>query len=442
VRAECADNDCRRPKLVAGSAEALETPSVPPATSAPDPPPTVPKDDDLEAIKKAGDDAASVGGGLLFGGDPYRDELQPHHPNNKSSRDINKPQSPDPMQHNPYISEGSSGEWPVDLPMPRILFSRTQRLPPSKHLDLVCRVERIGLVGDVIFDLRHQKLDPITWIGESLFRSGNERRRYPNRPYLWFPWYGVYTSDLSKNETCRATRGQGLSRTKREIIEQEFSPEQIVLPGDRISVDRVDIVDDPSLKMRDVVQETPVRLAFLKINRQDGSIAGVDTPLRFFRQQIKHDSINIMEVVSNIRKIIHKPKNQIEYQKLLENAESIAASIHYSLYKLNIGDKLPEVEDIVSSSIMLGQYWAKSEAATTVEPLAIIAEQSKIKSSIGGVKGGNTRRNRPWRSIAQILIIKERRKNPIFSQDALATHVLALWADENISPPTHKVIKN
>jgi hypothetical protein len=193
--------------------------------------------------------------------------------------------------------------------------------------------------------------------------------------------------------------------------------------------------------MRDVVQETPVRLGFLKINRQDGSIAGVDTPLRFFRQQIKHDSTNIMDVVSNIRKIIYKPKNQIEFQKLLENAESIAASIHYSLYKLNIGDKLPEVEDIVSSSIMLGQYWAKSEAATTAEPLAIIAEQSKIKSSEGGVKGSNTRRNRPWRSIAQILIIKERRKNPIFSRDALATHVLALWADENISPPTHKVLK-
>jgi hypothetical protein len=33
------------PKLVAGSAEALETRSVPPATSVPDPPPTAPKDD-------------------------------------------------------------------------------------------------------------------------------------------------------------------------------------------------------------------------------------------------------------------------------------------------------------------------------------------------------------------------------------------------------------
>jgi hypothetical protein len=108
---------------------------------------------------------------------------------------------------------------------------------------------------------------------------------------------------------------------------------------------------------------------------------------------------------------------------------------------LNIGDKLSEVEDIVSSSIMLGQYWAKSEAATTAEPLALIAEQSKIKSSKGGVKGGNTRRNRPWRSIAKISIIKERHKNPIFSQNKLATHVLALWADKNINPPTHKVLK-
>jgi hypothetical protein len=72
--------------------------------------------------------------------------------------------------------------------------------------------------------------------------------------------------------------------------------------------------------MRDVVQETPVRLAFLKIDRQDGSIVAVDTPLRFFIQQIKQDSIDIMDVISNIRKIIYKPRNQIELQELLENA--------------------------------------------------------------------------------------------------------------------------
>jgi uncharacterized protein YjbI with pentapeptide repeats len=49
-----------------GADETLEVPSAPTATSAPDLPPSVPADDDLDAIKKAVDDAASVGGALWF----------------------------------------------------------------------------------------------------------------------------------------------------------------------------------------------------------------------------------------------------------------------------------------------------------------------------------------------------------------------------------------
>jgi hypothetical protein len=71
---------------------------------------------------------------------------------------------------NPYISEGSESEWPAGLPMPKVLFRRPQPLSPNEHLELVCRVERTGVVGDVIFDLRHPKLDPMGWIAESLLK--------------------------------------------------------------------------------------------------------------------------------------------------------------------------------------------------------------------------------------------------------------------------------
>jgi hypothetical protein len=74
---------------------------------------------------------------------------------------------------------------------------REHRLPPNEHLELVCSLERTGIVGDVIFDLRHPKLDPIKWTAESLLRTREDKRRGPDRPYLWFPWYGEYTPDFS-----------------------------------------------------------------------------------------------------------------------------------------------------------------------------------------------------------------------------------------------------
>ena len=75
---------------------------------------------------------------------------------------MNTPSTGRAGPENPYISEGSSSDWPPDLPKPRRLFTRACRLPPNEHLELVCSVERTGIVGDVIFDLRHPRLDPLS----------------------------------------------------------------------------------------------------------------------------------------------------------------------------------------------------------------------------------------------------------------------------------------
>ena len=173
------------------------------------------------------------------------------------------------VSENPYISEGSNGDWPADLPMPRVLFRRKHRLPPNEHLELVCSVERTGVVGDVIFDLRHPKLDPVHWSAESLVRSEEVRRRYPGRPFLWFPWYGEYKAELSKSMAERAAREQRLSSAKKRALEQEFVPEQIIYPGDRISLRQIDSNDFSGFKMRDVIKEEAI-MTLLQIIRHDG----------------------------------------------------------------------------------------------------------------------------------------------------------------------------
>jgi hypothetical protein len=177
---------------------------------------------------------------------------------------------------NPYISEGSSSDWPADLPKPRRLFPRGHRLPPNEHLELLCSLERTGVVGDVIFDLRHPSLDSLSWTVESLLRPRKDQRRYPNRPYLWFPWYGSYTQELSRNRAQIAAKERNSSRIKRSNIEIEYTTEHIIYPGDKIYISQIeDLTLFVGIKMRDVVIEDSVKLAYLNINRTDGAIIHV-----------------------------------------------------------------------------------------------------------------------------------------------------------------------
>jgi hypothetical protein len=198
-----------------------------------------------------------------------------------------------PPSKNPYISKGSEREWPAGLPMPKVLFQRAQQLPPNEHLELVCRVERTGVVGDVIFDLRHPKLDPTGWSAESLLRSEEERRRCPGRPFLWFPWYGEYSLEFSKSRSRIAANGKNLASARRVALETEFTPELIVSRGDTISLRQVDPEDLTGLEMRDVVQGEAVRLAQLEITRPDQTVIGVETPLRFFSTSASTPTNNV-----------------------------------------------------------------------------------------------------------------------------------------------------
>ena len=215
--------------------------------------------------------------------------------------------------------------------MPRVLFPRTQRLPPNEHLELVCSVERTGVVGDVIFDLRHPKLDPTDWSAESLLRSEEDRRRYPGRPFLWFPWYGEYRLELSKSKSHSATKGQSLSGAKKMRLRKSFLLSKSFIPGDRISLRQIDPGDLTSLKMRDVVQGESVRLALLEITRTDGTIMSVETPLRFFSRHILIHRNSVDFVTSEIRTIVKNARNTREVRRIAEGGRAcVKIALAYS----------------------------------------------------------------------------------------------------------------
>src|SRR5208283_1599152 len=112
-----------------------------------------------------------------------------------------------------------------------------------------------------------------------------------------------------------------------------------------------------------------------------------------------------------------------------------------SINLLEYKEKLSELEDVVSMSILLGQFLAKAEAATTVEPLAEFAKQSQQKASESGLKSAEVRRNREWRSIANDLVTSIRLKQPHLSQDDVATEIAALWTKDVPKAPGHKTLK-
>jgi hypothetical protein len=338
----------------------------------------------------------------------------------------------------PYISLGSDSVWPGDLPTPRTLVPRTHKLAPHQHLDLVCSIERTGIVGDVIFDLRHPQLDPTRWIAESLGRSERDRRRYSNRPFLWFPWYGEYPPDWAKSCVTRVTKHRIISRAKKVALEKEFLPEYIVNRGDKISLDQAEILVKTTHKERDTLRDEPIKLAILTITRSDGTIKEIDTPLRFFPRSALYNNTRADIVAKTIRNIIDKAANSLEVNRIALEADIIASLIN-SETRGQATDL--SLENLIGLSITLGRLWAKAEAATEAEPMAELAERSHQKSRDGGVRSGEIRRNAPWRQIALPEIKAIREENPNYSQDRVAEHVAGGWKNEKIQNPTHKTLK-
>jgi hypothetical protein len=145
--------------------------------------------------------------------------------------------------------------------------------------------------------------------------------------------------------------------------------------------------------------------------------------------------------LSRIRTMIKDATARGTIRRIATEAEYIGAMIHSRIHMQISERETAELEDIASLSILLGQLWAKAESATTVQPLAELAQRSQLKAKEGGVKSGSIRRNAPWRQIAQKLAIDIRQREPSFSQDDVASDISTLWTEATPKAPGHETLK-
>ena len=337
----------------------------------------------------------------------------------------------------------------LQLPRPRLPFPRDRDPPRDRHLELICRVERVGVVEGVGFDLRHPKLDPVDWVAESLGRAERDRRRYPGRPFLWFPWYGPYSAEIQKREAGRSPGWRRFSEAKKRAIELEFTPEKEVRAGEIVSLSQSELMNPADYKMRDVLQDDSVRLATLQIKRADGTVEIVETPLRVFRRFASLRSTDDpSSIVDRIAEIINNADNGGDIVRIAAEAQDITSIID-SICR-DVGEILRtagergqyladrDLGELVNISIRLGRLLARADAATTIEPLAERHARSKQGAIKGGLKSGQTRRQRLWRAIAKDMILEIRQKHPEYSQSDIASDVSAGWKEVEPRAPRHK----
>ena len=339
------------------------------------------------------------------------------------------------------------GALSLQLPKPRLLFTRDRDPPRDQHLELICGVERVGVVDGVGFDLRHPKLDRVDWVAESLGRAERDRRRRPGRPFLWFPWYGPYAEEIPKREASRSPGWRKFSDARKRAIELEFTPETEVRAGEIVSLSQSELIDPADYRMRDVLQDDFVRLAALQIKKADGTVEIVGTPLRFFRRLASSRSTDDpRSIVDRIDAIVNDAENGDDVVRLAADARE-TTSIVNSIYR-DVGEVLGaagergrrladrHLGELVNMSIRLGRLLARADAATTIEPLA----ERHARSKQGAAKGGKTRSERPWKAIARPMIAEARREHPEYSPSDIASDVSAGWKEEVPSAPGHKTL--
>ena len=84
----------------------------------------------------------------------------------------------------------------------------------------------------------------------------------------------------------------------------------------------------------------------------------------------------------------------------------------------------------VNNAIMLGYLWAKAEFQSIGSPIVDSARTMAARSSVGGIKGAETRRRKSeegWRLIAGEMAIKIRAEMPESSQDKVAGEIDTRW---------------
>jgi hypothetical protein len=103
----------------------------------------------------------------------------------------------------------------------------------------ICNVTRYGTVEGVVFDLRHERLDPKEWLMQPTGIVPLSRPfRLERQPFLWFPWCGpLRDTDV---ERAIAHEIQFLKEkdpnypvSSVESLRDTYTPDAIIETGDK-----------------------------------------------------------------------------------------------------------------------------------------------------------------------------------------------------------------
>ena len=352
---------------------------------------------------------------------------------------------------------------------------------------------RHGVIDGVEIDLRHESLQRGEWI-PPLF--GHSPEPAAGAPYIWFPWFGDFDSRSLQREAEEAIakqltamlHGNGVAGAKLEatnspgaggnpseaklLVEQyvrSHTPECFVLKGDRIYVKEVASVltgDEFSHP-----HDREVRNAQLWIKRANGDSEGINTPLIF---TLPDTLLNDNNLKAPFDAIVGRILEKFGLDSI-ENIETVTGDSSYAYHALqeayalwllgrnryedNIEGNIVVVTPMftskafleggkpahaVNNAIMLGYLWAKAEFQSIGSPIMDSARTMAARSSVGGIKGAETRRRKSeegWRLIAGEMAIKIRAEMPESSQDKVAGEIDTRWKVAEPKAPSHQTLK-
>jgi hypothetical protein len=145
----------------------------------------------------------------------------------------------------------------------------------------ICNVTRYGIIDDVVFNLRHESLHPKDWTMEPI---GIARIRAEGSPFLWFPWFGQFSSaDMERNieseiQLIKKRRPESpASAPSVQSLRERDTPDAIIQAGDKVVIDRV--VTEGDVTPLHNEQDVQRRLAYIKIIKLSGEILLLEKPI-------------------------------------------------------------------------------------------------------------------------------------------------------------------
>ena len=144
--------------------------------------------------------------------------------------------------------------------------------------------KRHGTIDGVEVDMRHELLNPSEWYPQLFPLPASSAQlfvRAVDGPFIWFPRFGRFSARAlerkakkvfslkAKNQRSREANAQIVSPKFDEYVRFN-TPECIVLAGDKICVDGVEIGHNPEL-----------RYARLRVERSNGEVQILPTRLSF-----------------------------------------------------------------------------------------------------------------------------------------------------------------